>query len=417
MHKLTIIFSKTNLLWLITTLLVVFFVFLKVGPIVNFGNGMLEMFAGKVIKKCANETYRPACYDNEIPKFVDRNILSMEQAFAMNSIIQKSDKEYLYCHILGHNLADSETRKNPDKWLEVITRCPTLACNNGCEHGAIMRRFKGSEVLSASQIEEIIPELKRACEPRGKWDPTELERSMCYHSIGHLGLYITGADIEKSLEICSKVGIKEDGRSYYQTCVSGVFMLIFQSLDKDDEALVVNVKPPKEKVNEFCSKYSGVENTACRTESWPYFFDEFTEPGGLTKFCSFTQDSYYRNWCFDTGLRGNLTLRLLQKDGISGVAKYCLGLPGDIKARCFASVANSWVQDEPNYIADSIALCVEADKYGYADECYKGLLYFSKFSFNYGSDLWRSYCTNFPENHKQKNYRQMCLKGETPEGW
>lgn len=412
MFKRNLIITKTNLLTFLIFVTVFLFIFVNKGSLVPAGQGILNKYAQGVMKTCANEQYRPACYDREIPKFVDKDILTMEQAFAMTSVIQKSDREYLYCHILGHNLADSETKKDPSKWLDVITRCPALACNNGCEHGAIMRRFKGTEVLSSSQIDEIVPDLSIACEPRGGWKPTELERSMCYHSMGHLGLYITGADIDKSLGICKRVGVKDDGRNYYQTCVSGVFMLIFQSLDKDDEALVANIKPKKEDVTEFCSDYTGMENTACRTEAWPYFFEEFKDPRGLVSFCSFTKDGYFRNWCFDTGLRGRLTLSLLEEGGPKKVSQYCLNLPSDMKSRCFASVANSWVQDEPNYITDSVSLCSEAEKYGYGDACYNGLLYFSKFSFNYGSDLWKDYCGHFPGSYKER-----CLKGDTPEGW
>ncbi len=411
MKKIINIFKYLVLASLLT-LVSWYFIVVQSGNILVSGGKGLTYFASKITKICSTSAYRPACYDKEIPKLVAKNLISMEDAFSVTSIIQKNDREYLYCHILGHNLADEETKKDPDKWLDVITRCPALACNNGCAHGAIMRKFKGTEILSNSQIAEIMPDLSIACEPRDSWLPTELERSMCYHSLGHLGLYITGADIDKSLEICKKVGIKSDGRSYYQTCASGVFMLIFQALDDDDAALVANVKPAKDQVVRFCSRYQGLENTACRTESWPYFFDEFAKPEGLVKFCSFTSDKYFRNWCFDTGLRGGLTLKILQTQGPDGVSRYCAGLPEDIKGRCFASVANSWVQDEPNYISDSVALCKAAEKYGFSEECYNGLLYFSKFSFNKGSDLWKNYCNEFPENYKTR-----CFSGDTPEGW
>lgn len=389
-----------------------YYVFFFNGNILAFKNAKYDYFAKKITAICAKETNRPVCYDREIPKILKKGYVTMEGAFEVTSKIQGSDRVYLYCHILGHELSDIETQKDPSKWLDVITRCPTLACNNGCAHGAVMRRFKGSEVLSDSQLAELTPELGIACEPRGAWKPTELERSMCYHSIGHLGLYITDANIEKSLNLCKAVTIKNDGRSYYQTCVMGIFMLVFQSLDKDDEALVVKIKPTKEKVVDFCSKYSGLENVACRTESWPYFYDEFRKPEGLIKFCDFAEGEYFRQWCFDTGIRGSLTRDMLQTDGVESVANYCLALPSDMKARCFASVANSWVQDEPHYITDSIALCKAGEKYGFDEVCYNGLLFFSTFSFNTGTELWKGYCGNFPDKFKQK-----CLSGDIPKSW
>lgn len=382
------------------------------GSVLVFNNGNLDFFAQKIIKACSKDSYPRGCYDKEIPKILQKGFVTMEQAFAVTNKIQQIDKSYLYCHVLGHELADIETRKDPNKWLDVITRCPSVQCNNGCEHGAVMRRFKGSDVLSDSQLAAIIPDLKIACEPRGSWKPTEVERSMCYHSLGHLGMYITDANVAKSLSICKQVGIKDDGRNYYQTCVQGVFMIIFQSLDKDDEALVAKIKPKKEEVESFCSKYTGVEFMACRTEAWPYFFNDFDKPSGLSAFCAFAKGKYYRDWCFDVGLRGQLSLNILGSQGVGGISKYCLSLPADVSARCFPSVATAWVQDEPHYIKDSISLCKDAEKYGYADGCYKGLLFFSKFSFNKGSSEWLDYCNNFPGS-----YKEACLSGNVPDGW
>lgn len=380
--------------------------------ILNKRHPNLDFYSKRIIKICSNDSYKRGCYDREIPKLLSRGVVTMEEAFEVTAKIQSVDRSYLYCHVLGHELADLETRKNPDNWLSVITRCPALACNNGCEHGAVMRRFKGSEVLSESQLTEVLPDLKIACEPRGGWHPSELEVSMCYHSMGHLAMYITDANVNKSLEICREIGVKEDGRSYYQTCVQGVFMIIFQSLDDDDVALVAKIKPKKENLDIFCSKYKGIEYTACKTEAWPYFNSDFSKTSGLINFCKFAIDSYSRNWCFDIGLRGQLSMDILNSTGIRGVADYCLGLPRDISGRCFPSIATAWVQNEPHYITESIQLCMESEKYGFSDNCYKGLLFFSKFGFNKGGDLWKSYCDNFPDP-----YKAQCYSGDVPDSW
>ncbi len=405
-------FNKINIL--ITIFVVSLFVFLMSKGASNsfFKDINITFFAQRIINKCTAESYHPACYDREIPKLMQKGFLTMEETFEVTKKIQGSDRTYLYCHVLGHELADIETRKDPEKWLDVIARCPTLTCNNGCEHGAVMRRFKGSDVLSESQLASIIPDLKIACEPRGDWHPTEVERSMCYHSLGHLAMYITDANLEKSLNICKEVGIKPDGRNYYQTCVQGAFMIIFQPLDQDDISLVAKIKPKKEDVIGFCSKYIGSLNIACRTEAWPYYFNDFKNPSGLINFCKFTKNEYDRNWCYDTGLRGHLSLDILQSSGVVGVISYCLALPVNMQERCVASIANGWVQDEPNYITDSIKLCKAAEPYRFSDSCYKGLLFFSKFSFNKGSAGWISYCNNF-----EGKYRDECFSGRVPDGW
>lgn len=369
----------------------------------------LDFYAEKIIKNCASTSYRPGCYDKEIPKLLERGQVTMEEAFAVTRKIQDQDRSYLFCHVLAHALADTETKKDVTKWLDVVSRCPALTCNNGCPHGAIMRKFKGSEILTEEQVKEIVPSLQMACEPRGNWQPTEVETGMCYHSMGHTAMYITGGDIDKSLEICEQIGVKDDGRNYYQTCTQGVFMIIFQGLDPDDLALVAKIKPAKEEVPEFCYRFSGhIENTACRTESWPLFFQDILHPKGLESFCSFAKDTYSRNWCYDTGLN-SISLQILESRGVVGMADYCLNLPSAIQKHCFASVAAAWIQNEPRYQKDAILLCALSEKHNLSEACYHNLLFYSTYSFKNGTESWKSYCENFSEP-----YKSQCLSGQVP---
>jgi hypothetical protein len=371
----------------------------------------LDAVAGKIMRKCSKEAYRPGCYDVEIPKYMEDGVLTMEDAFDVTRIIQNTDKSYLFCHVLGHNIADVETKKDPDKWLDVIRRCPPLACNNGCPHGAIMRKFKGSETLTESQLSSVIPDLKKACDPGGDWNPSELEQGMCYHSMGHLSMYITGADIERSLTLCREIAIKPDGRNFYQTCVQGVFMIIFQGIDAEDIALVEKIKPVKENVPQFCSKYKGMEQNACRVESWPLYYDNFLKgPEEVISFCSFANGEYNSKWCYDTILRGQLLRETLETRGVGEVAKYCMSLPGEIREYCFATVAAGWVQNEPNYVGDSVSLCRESEEYSFSETCFEELLYYSKYSFTKGTDLWKNYCSALPED-----YGERCVRGDVPE--
>ncbi len=399
---------KSKVTLLILLLISLFAISIKFGS--SFSSNKVEILASRVMDKCSNKSDKSACYDVEIPKLLSRNILSFEESFALTKIVQFKDRSYLFCHVLGHNLADVETKKDPSKWLDVVANCPPLECNNGCPHGAIMRRFKGQEVLEKEQIETIISDLGIACEERGEWKPTEVESFMCYHSMGHVLMYITGADIRSSLSYCKEIGIKSDGRDFYQTCVQGVFMIIFQGIDPEDIALVKDITPKKENLIEFCSSFAGLENTACRTESWPLFYDQFKNPEGVNTFCSFAKNSYDKTWCFDTILRGPLTLDLLNTSGVKAVANYCLGLPKNTQEYCFATIATSWVQNEPEFIKESVDLCEEARSYDLEDDCYNGLLYYSKYSFHLESDQWRSYCESFKEP-----YRNTCLSAKVPE--
>lgn len=394
-------------------IIIIALVFFGLGVFLNrlLGLKNLNVYANKILKTCKGDEWRPSCYDREIPKLLEKGKVTMEEAFNVTEKIQSKDKTYLYCHTLGHELADIETKKDPSKWLDVVARCPTLSCNSGCPHGAIQRRFKGSEVLTDGEIKEIMPELETACEPRDAWQPTEVERYMCYHSLGHLGMYITGADIQRSLEICRKVGTKENGPDYYQTCTQGVFMIIYQSLDPEDEALVATIKPEKEEVPNFCSKFTGLEYMACRTEAWILFMEEFKNPSGVVDFCAFTKGGYGTQWCYATSL-GLAPLQLLNAKGVEAVADYCLEMPKDKRAPCFAMVAADWIQDEPGLAPDAISLCKLADKNGISNICWHDLLFFSKWSFEKGTNEWETYCGSFDDPQKS-----ACFSQEVPDDY
>ena len=182
---------------------------------------LLKEYTKTVLGQCKNSTYPPDCYDKQIPHLMDPpSTISMEEAFEITRIIQKSDPRYLYCHVLGHNVSAKEERKDPSKWKDIITRCPTTMCNNGCLHGTIMARYQ-SETLTDPQIEKLIPDLKTVCEPRGSWRPLGIERGMCIHALGHLLMYTTDANLRKSSEVCKKIN-RYPGDSL--NCTQGVFM-------------------------------------------------------------------------------------------------------------------------------------------------------------------------------------------------
>jgi len=372
------------------------------------GKKDLRTYASEIIKLCSKEQFTPNCYDREVPKLM--KYLSMEETFDVVRLIQENNREYLFCHVVAHEISDIETKKDPDKWMDVVSRCPVTMCNNGCPHGAIMQRFQ-SEVLSEKQIIQALPELKNVCEPRGSWNPTEVERSMCYHSIGHIAMYITGADIDKSLELCKEINIKEDGRNYYQTCVQGIFMIVFQGIEPDDFALVADIKPEKDELNEFCGQYKGTEFFACRTEAWPLFYNEIKQPEGLVNFCSFTDDPWGQTWCYGTGI-SLISLELLEfgeNPGVEAVSNYCKALPDNRQAQCFANAASRFVQVDPKYTAQSVALCELAEELGKGEHCYQDLLFYSKYSFHGDSQAFREYCGHFDTARKQK-----CLIGDVP---
>jgi hypothetical protein len=363
----------------------------------------LKDYADKVITSCSKKN-RAACYDREIPKLMD--YISMEDAFEVAKIVQKKDTEYLYCHVLGHNLSYRETGKNPNAWKDVIARCPTTMCNNGCLHGSLLKRFN-SEKLTDEQVEAVKSELPDVCEPRGNWNPVEVEKSMCYHGMGHLHMYMTGADIQKSLELCDFIAKKKNGKDYTLQCTQGVFMQIFQPLEPEDFALVKGLTPSKETLENFCSHYKDVPYNVCHTESWPLFRDELYTPMGITEYCAYAKDSLEQKRCVSIAMSMLTTDIVIHQNDLNKLKDLCLGLPNrTMRSTCFSHAALRLIRIDAQYVSKAIEVCSLPDNNDALEEdCFQNLVEESTFSFHRDSSNALSYCQKLPDPWSKK-----CIK-------
>jgi len=361
-------------------------------------DSVLNDYTKEIIEKCSKENYRPGCYDKEIPKLLDR--ISMEDAFRVTRVVQKNEGDkYMYCHVLGHNLSAKETAKDPDKWKDVITRCPSGTCSNGCIHGAFQERFR-TETMNNKAIDELIPELKTVCEARGTWSPTGLERASCYHAIGHLIMFISDGDINKSNEVCEKLP-----ESYLQMCYDGNFMQIFQPLGQEDIDLVKDFAPKNQKEAElFCSKYTGLKNSSCHQESWPLYFEQIKTPDGLVKFCSYSSDVNKQNMCYNAlfyVVSAQMNLDLVR------IKEFCLGLPDSRKSLCFSNSASRMIETDYNLADKAASLCKDGEALGVGDQCYKELIQYSTFNYHPNSEGASYLCNALPEPWKSQCFNKL----------
>lgn len=360
-----------------------------------------SQLTSEVLSKCRTSSYTPSCYDKEIPKLLDR--ISMEEAFKITKKIQSIDSKYFYCHVLAHNIAAAETRKNPSDWKNIIARCPANMCNYGCSHGVLMEKFK-RESLSDDQIEKILPDLKDVCEPRNNWRPSEDERSICYHGIGHLNMYITNGDILKSLDLCKIIATKGDKRNYTQTCTEAVFMEIYQPLEPEDIKLVKTIAPKSpEEINSFCSRFTGEAYHACHRESWPMFSDEIIKPEGLVKFCSYTNDIPYQEKCTGT-VFNYLTIPLVVNNNqkLDKLVEFCTMLTNQNIQWCFRDVAARLIQIDPSYLDVSLNICQKADELGAGNDCYARIVLYIDRAYIKSSIERKNSCRKLPIAWQEK---------------
>ncbi|MDP3725913.1 MAG: hypothetical protein Q8R36_01815 [bacterium] len=372
------------------------FVFFTYG-IPAVGQAGIKKYAEEVLEKCKDAPHRPSCFDREIPKLMD--YISMVDAFGVAKIITEEDREYTHCHVLGHYLSGRETAKDPSKWKDVVAQCPTTICNNGCLHGPLLTRFN-NEVLTEAQLEEVKSDLKDVCEPRGKWNPLEVEISMCYHGMGHLNMFITGADIEKSIKLCEYEGTKEDGRNYVQTCTQGVFMQIYQPLEPEDFALTGHLTQTQDTVSSFCNQFSGEAWSACRRESWALFRKELENPKEANKFCSYSEDPVERRTCFGTVMSNMTVVLLLEQKNLVKFKTYCDTLDLDQVKYCYGDAAVRLVQIDPRNSDLAARVCKIAPNDG--EQCYGDMIQFGYTSFRENSSELKSYCKLLPAYWNQK---------------
>lgn len=356
-----------------------------------------ERYARDVLATCAKSPYPPACYDVEIPKLMDRG-LSMEDAFAVTTVLQNRVNDYFYCHVLGHNISAKETAKDPSAWTEVVARCPTGMCSNGCLHGAAQERFR-EEALSPAEIEALLPELSTICESGENRTFTGLEQASCYHSLGHLSMYISAADISVATNVCDRVAKKATG-DYTQTCYEGAYMQIFQPLEPEDFALVAHI-PAKtiDEAYEFCEGYEGERRSACHRESWPLYRTTLAEPAGLEHFCNLVPDARAEQRCYNAMF---YVLTAQFNFDTERIETLCTGLPQKRMAQCFANSAARLMETDYRLIPDAVALCEVADTHGEGARCYDELLFYSRFNFHKGTDSFNTLCTALPEPWRTK---------------
>ena len=364
----------------------------------------LQKWADEVIAVCKQKSYPPSCYDEEIPKVMDHG-LTMEEGFEVTRLVQAQNPNYFYCHVLGHHLSEKETAKDPSNWASVIARCPIGMCSNGCLHGAFQERFR-DDVMSDKQIQALLPQISQICEKNTGRNFTGLEQASCYHALGHLSMYITGANLQISTNVCDKVAVKPDQHeNYTQTCYEGVYMQMFQPLEPEDFALVKKIAPKTTTQAEtLCDTFTGERQAACHRESWPLYKDSIKTAPGLKHFCDLVPDPKEIQRCFNA-MFYVLTAQFNFDE--SRIVPLCEALPEKRKAQCFANAASRFIETDYRLIPRAVDLCKAAAANGVGDRCYGELLFYSTFNFHKGSTEFNQLCNALPEP-----WTSACLNGD-----
>lgn len=361
----------------------VLFLILSIRSTETLGN-----LASQILETCKTSSYRAACYDTEIPKLMNK--ISMEKAFKVTAEVQRLDPGYQFCHVVGHKLAAREVDKNPNKWKEIIPRCPSGLCSDGCIHGTFQEKFK-IDTVSDLQFPSFAKDFNTICDINS-WNPTGFEKDGCYHGLGHLAMYVTRADIMKAVNLCKSLGSLTDERTLL--CFDGAFMQIFQPIEPEDFSLAYAKGPSPENLASYCSTLPEPIKSACITEGFTFFREKVLTSDGVVDYCKTVSPELFKRCLFII----ETALVPIQKNDVSIIASYCQGFPGDLKAQCFVNDSLRLLENDYRSIGKAVKLCSLAIPESLSDECFKGMTSGSNYVFRQNSKEFKDFCKAVPSS-------------------
>lgn len=344
--------------------------------------------AHDAVSTCATSTTRDACYELNVSQLYPK--YSVEEIFAVIRMVRQLDPQYQFCHVLAHKLGERVVAEDPTSWVDAMPLNPSDGmCSNGFIHGVVGGRFR-AEVLSDETLEKLLPDFSRACERREHWNPSDLDRAICYHGMGHLYTFITDADLPHALALCSRT----TAPGYERLCVEGVFMQIYQPLEPDDFELIKRMPdaPNKETVREYCARYKEPMYVgACLRESWPFAEAGIRDGTGVEAFCSGQPNSEETQRCYEavSSLAGRMSLANVDK-----VVSVCGHYPTAWQHICFSFGAEAVLQEDRLNTKQALEVCALAG--AAADHCYLQLLSHAGYLFGENRSQHQAFCAALP---------------------
>ena len=350
-----------------------------------------EAQARAIVRSCAGAGDHAKCYETTVPKLYPK--MQVPDIIDVIRDIRIDDPSYQFCHVLAHELGEAVVANDPNNWIDAIHYNPSDGlCSNGFIHGVIIGRFR-NVVLDDATFEKFLPSFKIACEAHDGWTPTDLDRAICYHGMGHLFTYITNADLPNALARCKET-VPGD---FERVCIEGVFMQIYQPLEPDDYTLIANmkVKPTADTVPQFCAAFKDpLYVGACLRESWPFSRTELKSGSGVVQFCARSPNAEQTDECYQSAssIIGRFSL-----GNPAGAAVVCNGLPADRQETCFAYSAGAVLEEDRSDGSKAIDLCGRASA-TVARACLMDLASRAQFTFGRGTQEYTQFCASLPAN-------------------
>lgn len=347
-----------------------------------------------ILKHCNTED-NSRCYEQEVLNLFDRGFTMKETIIVVRQILAK-DPEFRYCHTLGHKIAGRAVAKDPSHWKKILNEVPSDICSYGFIHGVFQERFRMESFPENFSVTQAADLFEGTCEGEEWKQKTRREGLSCMHALGHLFLYLTRADVPRSIELCERVGARMD-QNMRRSCFEGAFMTLYQQLEPEEVALVEGVAPTSLiERDTLCGQFTGLPRISCMLMSFPLDPDA-THPERLASFCDVVgRETEEEIYCIN--FLSYQAMVELQFD-VEAFASFCERIE-NFSGKCLSFGATVLFEADPPNFTESLDLCGRAKSYGEGDWCHKLLVESSVRTFGPSSFRALALCNSLPRGWK-----------------
>lgn len=306
-----------------------------------------------IFQDCDKDLARQECYnDTVLALYPDYSIPELLEIIKM---LRRTDPYYSNCHALAHDIASRAIKDDPASWRDLIAHDSGTICTGGFVHGVVIERFRG-ELSSDDDVARIMPDLADACARRERRGPSLVDWTACIHGIGHLLMYVTENDVNRSLALCGILASLENENARL-ACMRGVFMQMYWSAEEDNPVFVDNtqVTLTSDSYRDVCAVFENDEVEArCLVEAYRLFFEKVIDGDGVGAFCGGFPGEEEEELCY--GYVASIIARHYIRTR-SAIGNACDKFPAGWRVTCYEHAAASYVTEDRNGGAFALSLC------------------------------------------------------------
>lgn len=299
------------------------------------------------------------------------------------------------CHLIAHQIAQSEVEKNPNNWKSLVGIVSENYCDYGFMHGALegRMRFDPSFSIHENTIAQVCADVE-------KTNKIPFGYSLCSHAMGHILLAQENGNIPSALAVCQKTPQKAQFN-----CFAGVFMEDFTRFNLAAHTEVAPITWDEETARFYenrCQTYQGVQATACWLEM-AHFYVEFApnSPDEVFARCNQAPAKEYRTACYRHAI-GKLFVINYKADN-AFLATICKPYENDHEEYkiCVGEGVGAMVNNTLDSVERTIVYCKSVQG-EFMDVCYESLGDFLQALVT--KEQQKKLCQSVP-----KQYQNLCL--------